>query len=88
MNELARDDRLRNLLHLVSEYPTLLTAAPPEAVHDEIVVERRRKAVRFRCVVCDVPARTAYLARTVIGPRWLDLCPDCGLCASELEGLR
>lgn len=85
MNELARDDRLRNLLRLVSEYPTLLPPAPPEAATDGAHIERRRKAVRFRCVVCDDPARTAYLVHTDPGPRWLDLCPHCGQCLNLEE---
>lgn len=67
-------------IHLIRNEPTLL---PP--VHDKDMeqwgplIDHRSSCERHMCLKCGGNAKVAYIAATLIGPRWLDLCPMCAL---------
>lgn len=63
------------MLHLLAAEPTLLPEAPANASGAQI--EHRRINEIHPCLRCSNPARCAYIAATILGPRWLDLCADC-----------
>ncbi|MGI5171893.1 hypothetical protein ACQEU3_46880 [Spirillospora sp. CA-253888] len=63
------------MLHLLSAEPTLLPEAPPDA---GALINRRTQDEIHACLRCGEQAQLAYVADTLIGPRWLDLCYPCG----------
>lgn len=80
-------DLYLGLVMLIDDEPTLL---PP--VYDEDVplynrdmeqwgplIDHRSLYERHMCLKCGGQAKVAYIAATLIGPRWLDLCPMCAL---------
>jgi hypothetical protein len=62
------------LLHLLKAEPTLLPEAPPDAAAR---IEQRTHDEVHSCLRCGKRAQEAFVADTEIGPRWLDLCPEC-----------
>jgi hypothetical protein len=76
------------MLHLLAAEPTLLDPAPSDVTARQMD-ERAANGARS-CLRCGKPARTALVAETRIGNRWLDLCRPClhWLRANLAEGLR
>ncbi|MBE1530388.1 hypothetical protein [Actinomadura algeriensis] len=63
------------LLYLLRAEPTLAPEAPADCSAAQM--EHRREGEVHACLRCGARAVCAYVADTVIGPRWLDLCPRC-----------
>lgn len=72
---MATLDGLRDLL--LAE-PTLLPPAPdlPDAELGAAIQHRRWDEVHT-CLRCGKPAAVAYVMKTRLGNRWLDMCPAC-----------
>jgi len=63
------------LVNRINQEPAAFEAAPRDHTgHD---VEHRAKTESHDCACCDQPACAALVAETAIGPRWVDVCPDC-----------
>ncbi len=62
-------------LMLLRDNPTLLPAAPDDTTG--AMMERRRQDEVHACLRCGERARTATIAGTSLGSRWLDLCMAC-----------
>lgn len=63
------------MLHLLNAEPTLLPEAPANVAPRDI--DHRRLDAIHTCLRCGKRAKVAYVARTDIGNRWLDLCAAC-----------
>jgi hypothetical protein len=66
---------VRSFLHLLRTEPTLMPWAP--AGDPAVLISRRTHDEVHSCLRCGQCAQVAYVAATVLGPRWLDLCAAC-----------
>lgn len=63
------------MLHLLAAEPTLLPVAP--AGYTARDMDHRAYNEVHPCLRCGNAAQCAYVAATMLGPRWLDLCARC-----------
>lgn len=66
---------VESFLETLADSPQLLEPAPDAGIGEAIA--RRTQDERHGCVKCGHPARCTLVAKTRIGPRWVDLCPPC-----------
>jgi hypothetical protein len=67
-----------NVVQLINRLklePAEFPAAPDG--HTGRDMEQRAKTESHDCACCHQLAGAALVAQTPIGPRWVDVCPDC-----------
>lgn len=73
-------DPYMGLMMLIDDEPTLLPpVGEPDMEQWGRMIDHRSMHEHHMCLKCGETAKVAYIAGTLIGPRWLDLCFRCAL---------